>query len=341
MKVLVSAKTFRSVNFGPFWLAGKLLEEGAPDFGQNPAWLMIRPHFRNDRDYFGMPGYLDAYHERLKKLPRVRVLNKGKQIEIEYVSNICKGDDFEGPPTHIPDTKYGLARIEEAERVHGPHPPARPYDAELLRRLCAEMLEILPSFRKRMAKVEHFDFDRFIEWATLRFKELPSSDDAVKAYEDAWLAKQAEPKSPESWDDLLIDWSKYHPLAREVLDDLFYWDCVNECAPHGNDEGADLLEQFLRWRKGNKGGDSKKFFERLMGDWGVLSKAEVVLPDMYEPSIIGLAFAHLKVDATCPSWVRDEALKILRNNQSNSKASENDDEVDSYQNMMIEKLEEF
>ena len=334
------ACTFKSGGYGPFRYIGAFLEDGAPDFGPAPTRLMITARFRSVRDYFGMPGLLDAYHERLTKLPKVKVLNKGKLVEIEYLSNVCMGDDFEGPPSEMGNTPFGLEQLAKAEAEHGPHPPARPYDAELLRQFCAELLEMLPCFRKRLAKIEKFDFDRFLEWAAFRFKDLPNSDDSLKQYADAWLEKLNTSPRSECWDDLLIDWSKYHPRAREVLDDLFYWDCVNELAPHGNDEGADLLKHFERWRKRNKTGDSKKFLERLMQDWGMGVTAEDALEDVYEPSVIGLAFAHLKVDAACPSWVRDEALQILLKQKNNLNASEVSNEDTGYLDMMIKKLEE-
>lgn len=333
MKIQIISKTLRSVNFGPFCYAGDFLEEGAPDFGPNPALLFVRPHFRNVEGWVGFPQILDGYNARLSKLPKVKVLNKMRLVEIEYLSNVCMGDDLECVHYNA-EPGFNVNWRDDLERRH------HTYDVELLQRFCSELLEILPTFRKRLAKVDDFDFDSFLEWAALRFKDLPSTDEALKEYTTALYSKPEKSKKAESWDDLLIDWSKYHPQARETLDDLFYWDCVNEYAPHGNDEGADVLEHFQSWRKRNKAGDSKKFFKRLMQEWGVLNHPEDKLQDTYEPSLIGLAFAHLKIDAACPSWVRDEALKILRQQRKNVKASESADEHNGHLDMMIKKLEE-
>lgn len=336
MKIQVMERTFAGGGTAsPFWIAGILLEDGAPDFGPNPNELFIQPFFRNVRDPLGIPKHVDAYNKLLSKLPKLRVLNNSKLVEIHYLSNVCTDDAFKRR------TYISLAQREKVEAEHGPqHLPFRPYNADLFRPFCAELLEILPNFRKRLAKVEGFDFDRFLEWAAVKFKELPNSDESLKDYAMAWHSKPKEQKKAEGWDDLLLDWSKYHPQAREILNDLFYWDCVNEYAPHGNDEGADVLEHFEHWRKRNKTGDSKKFFERLMREWGASNHPEDKLHDTYELSLIGLAFAHLKVDAACPSWVRDEAVKVLREQRNSVKAPESAEELVGRLDMMIKKLEE-
>jgi hypothetical protein len=216
-------------NFGPFCYAGAFLEEGAPDFGPNPALLFVKPHFRNVKGWDGFPQILDGYNAQLSKLPKVKVLNKMKLVEIEYVSNVCMGDDLDDAP-YNPQTGFNSNWRNDLERRR------HTYDAQLLQRFCSELLEILPTFRKRLAKVDYFNFDSFLEWAALRFKDLPSTDESLKEYAIALNSKPEESKKTESWEDLHIDWSEYHPQARETLDDLFYWDCVNEYAPHGNDE---------------------------------------------------------------------------------------------------------
>lgn len=147
-----------------------------------------------------------------------------------------------------------------------------------------------------------------MEWATIRLKDLPNSDESLKAYAMDVLNKEERERG---WDDLVLDWSEYHPRAREILNDLFFWDCLDDLAPHGNDDGADLLERFKRWRKKSPSGESKTFFDRLMREWGVSNGREIVTDDIYDCSAIALAFAHLKIDAACPKWAQDEALKAL------------------------------
>src|SRR5687768_8736750 len=39
-----------------------------------------------------------------------------------------------------------------------------------------------------------------------------------------------------------------HARARELLVEEFFWDCVDEEAPFGSDEGHDAYYEFRRWR---------------------------------------------------------------------------------------------
>jgi uncharacterized protein YfeS len=45
--------------------------------------------------------------------------------------------------------------------------------------------------------------------------------------------------------------SHRHPRANELMRDGFFWDCVNELAPFGSDEGADAYAEYRNWRAEN------------------------------------------------------------------------------------------
>jgi uncharacterized protein YfeS len=47
--------------------------------------------------------------------------------------------------------------------------------------------------------------------------------------------------------------SHRHPRARELMTDEVLWDCANELAPFGSDEGADAYAEYRRWRGENPG----------------------------------------------------------------------------------------
>jgi len=55
-----------------------------------------------------------------------------------------------------------------------------------------------------------------------------------------------------SWDedppDDRDDFAPFHPSARTLLPDDFFWDCDDYFSPVGNDDGADVLVGYLRWR---------------------------------------------------------------------------------------------
>ena len=42
-----------------------------------------------------------------------------------------------------------------------------------------------------------------------------------------------------------------HPRARELLVEDFFWDCADEEAPFGSDEGHDAYFEYRNWRKEN------------------------------------------------------------------------------------------
>jgi uncharacterized protein YfeS len=43
-----------------------------------------------------------------------------------------------------------------------------------------------------------------------------------------------------------------HPRARQLMTEDFFWDCVDEEAPFGSDEGATAYDEFRHWREQNK-----------------------------------------------------------------------------------------
>jgi uncharacterized protein YfeS len=45
--------------------------------------------------------------------------------------------------------------------------------------------------------------------------------------------------------------SHRHPRAAQLMQDKVFWDCVNELAPFGSDEGADAYVEYRSWRAEN------------------------------------------------------------------------------------------
>ena len=48
-----------------------------------------------------------------------------------------------------------------------------------------------------------------------------------------------------------IDRDKAHQRARDLVSDEFFWDCGDELAPFGSDEGDTALAEFRQWRRKN------------------------------------------------------------------------------------------
>ena len=115
------------------------------------------------------------------------------------------------------------------------------------------------------------------------------------------------------WDKLAIDWEDFHPRARDILDEVFYWDCTDDFAPNGNDTGADVLELYQEWRTENQQRPAGAFFDQLMSEWDVSIPAngDKFSLTTFEESIVGLAFAQLKIDGDCEAEIRTRALDSL------------------------------
>ena len=48
-----------------------------------------------------------------------------------------------------------------------------------------------------------------------------------------------------------IDKERGHPRALQIIPDAFFWDCTDELAPFGSDEGDTALAEYRDWRREN------------------------------------------------------------------------------------------
>ena len=56
-----------------------------------------------------------------------------------------------------------------------------------------------------------------------------------------------------------------HPRARELMVEPLFWDCVDEGAPFGSDEGWDAYYQWRRWREENGSRSLTECFDWILG----------------------------------------------------------------------------
>src|SRR4051812_9259874 len=80
-----------------------------------------------------------------------------------------------------------------------------------------------------------------------------------------------------------------HPRARELMTEEFLWDCVDEEAPFGSDEGHDAYYEFRDWRGRNPtanltecvawimNGDLERYSQELYSDTRI--EADLEAPD--------------------------------------------------------------
>jgi hypothetical protein len=177
------------------------------------------------------------------------------------------------------------------------------------------LLELLPLLKGRVRTSDDFDLPAFIEHCTKRRHDVPKSAKAFAALLESIEATSiAALQKLDPWECLDEDWSRYHPNARQRLNDVFFWDCVDELAPHGNDTGADLLEEYADWHKRNGQrngkGDALAFLKRLFRKWG-LSLTDEEDAEAQGEAWIALAFAELKFNDACTPEVRRQALLAI------------------------------
>lgn len=56
-----------------------------------------------------------------------------------------------------------------------------------------------------------------------------------------------------------------HSRARELMHEAFFWDCVDEAAPFGSDEGSDAYHEWRSWREDNPEAPITDCFNWILG----------------------------------------------------------------------------
>lgn len=109
------------------------------------------------------------------------------------------------------------------------------------------------------------------------------------------------------------DLSRFDDRAAELLEDPFFWDPVDDDAPHGNDAGADLLSAFRVWRPRHRAQSPVQFLKSLLQQWGADDQADTggQLGAMRTQTEIALAFAQIKVEGRCDGDAAAIALAAI------------------------------
>jgi uncharacterized protein YfeS len=168
--------------------------------------------------------------------------------------------------------------------------------------------------RKHLGAKDDFRLDEFLAHCKIAQTRLPSAEEELgRMAEECKKRQAARVAAMSSWERLDVDWEEFHPDARMILDDPFFWDCANEFSPHGNDTGADLLADYRRWLRRNPSGDPMAFLNNLTRQWGFPAGP---LSDQHrsvmEEAAVALAFAELKLRAVCPPAIIAMARAALQ-----------------------------
>jgi len=288
MKFHVMTRTYNSWGGHPTLslIPGFLLRD-AGEWGSAVSELTVNFHFGTSGPPLRTLEQMFAeFHEKRLSLPKVTFNRKKGEVTIDIASELVDGKDSERRrELSLPLFKAGVA----------------------------ETLAALALLRKRLAPNDDFQLDALLAQCRQAESRLPSTQEEFAALADDIKRKRAERLAAMSpWEKVGVDWQDYHPNARQILDDPFYWDCVNDFAPHGNDTGADLLEDFREWLHQNPSGEPTTFYKQLIFQWGFPeSPTNDLERSVFDEAAVALAFAELKLRAACSPAVAELARAAI------------------------------
>lgn len=134
-------------------------------------------------------------------------------------------------------------------------------------------------------------------------------------------------------DDWELDPSNAHPNARALLVEDFYWDCVDDNSPVGNDTGADVLAGYRETLGEDPNISPIEFlttlleeWEMLIDDWDTVDPAIVAKWIEDDPgavatsddAVIGLAFSMYILHGFVDPRIKEMALAAIGREQLSS-----------------------
>ncbi len=250
-----------------------------------PAWRGTPP------EPFGAED-VERYHRYLATLPKVTFRKKKARLEMLW-------------PTDL-DSRTLLGQPED--------PTVGSFDA-----LTVEVRRALAHLRPRLARTKDFDLEALLSTIEKAVASVPREPVAfhaavTKALADARTRSETALRARDPWDALNIDWETYHPDARLLLDEPFFWNCADDLAPVGNDTGADVLEGYRAWRRRKKTATTTalSYLHRLLAEWGVpLTGGAAQLQLIRDEACVGLAFSQVMLDGRVDADVAECALQAI------------------------------
>ena len=285
-----------------FSLAGMYLQDGLGEYGAAVAEIEATACFRGGRVRNpSLKDLFERYHaEFLPSLPYLKFLRKKKRVLLSY-------------ETAVADAKF-------LGRSGGPF-------AAVFTPALAELADKLRLIDARFKKSDDFDLARFHADVARLVAAAPRSDEALAALREQLVERlKRRHAAMDWWDRVGIDWDDYHPDARKLLDDEFFWDCTDDWAPHGNDTGADLLSDFEKWNRSHPQAAAHEMAEGLLEGWEVgridldaadeatvrsLLAGNPIALEVNNEAMIAVAFAAVKHRGWCDARTRELALRAI------------------------------
>jgi uncharacterized protein YfeS len=259
---------------------------GAPNFGDAIQELSVTLHLvTGGPPKRTLEKSYEEHHQRRQQLPKVVFRRSRGQMNIDIASECMDGNAWKHSPTWF---------------------------LPVFTKAVDEVLSALPLMKPKLKRTDAFDVDGFLSHCISARTQVPASHEELQVLAtNLKAADEARRNAMSPWEKLGIEWQDFHPKARELLDDTFFWGCADDFAPHGNDTGADLLTDYQEWHKRSKDGCPMTFLKRLVTRWGY-PELDSMDAEVRNEAAIALAFAELKLRACCNGEVRNFALDAIR-----------------------------
>jgi uncharacterized protein YfeS len=293
MQFYVMAHTYNTYGGHPtLSLISDFLLGDTDDFGSAVSVLTVNFHFpHTGQPRRSLEQEFADFHTNRQSLPKVVFRRNRGHLSIDIASELLDGEDWE--------QKRGSSLA-------------------LFNTGVAETIAALELLKKRLTPKDDFNLPAFLAHCCKAQTRLPSTAEELASFEAECSRRRAARDAAMSpWERLGIDWREFHPDARRILDDPFFWDCSNDFAPDGNDTGADLIADYRKWLRRNPSGDPITFYRELIRRWGFPPEASSDLErTVMDEAAVALAFAEIKLRADCrPSVAELARIAIQRQRQ--------------------------
>lgn len=277
-------------------LIGRFIERQWQASAPPVSCLETTAHFRTERPpKKTLESLHRQFHANLASLPTARFALKKNKLELAYQSQL------------------GLA-----EEVL----PNRELSLELFSAGFLELVTVLGQLAPVLARKRGLNYQALAASLDAARLAAPGTREQLAQFaaSDAEMRKlERDAMSP--WDRLGIDWDEFHPEARAILDDPFFWSTTDDYSPNGNDTGADILLDLRSWLARHSGEHPLSFLRRLLSGWGMGGTAEKLLHGhvsevgadeeiaamTIDEAIVAVSFGLVKLRGVCPDDILAKA----------------------------------
>lgn len=150
----------------------------------------------------------------------------------------------------------------------------------------------------------------------------------VSPEESAQLMEEFRKQGPDP--DYEPSKQRAHPISRKLMKENFFWDILDDNAPFGNDDGAEALPYWRKWRRANPHGKIMEFmkdifehydisfsdWERKSGNFAPFDFVGILTTSMGNNVVIATAFGQLMDEGYVDPELATLARKAIANEKN-------------------------